>query len=443
MCNLDFFYRVVYTKNMTKISREALKHKVKAIFGDLDNFSTKGLNGEEEFLDAIVETIVAIGEYGDVVVNINDLPDKEKFEQTRKRIIEKQGGVYTPRETVSLSTVYIVRLFMHAQNANIFDDFTPDELKYITINGGTTNSEEVEPKFKNTIFNFIFNRSDRETRYPRYKDLSYDQQLKFKQELRKKVIAHEFFHAASGTKERAYWNVGSMPIEEILVERVALDSQKIYRKIPYLQTINDKYLVKFTPNIESSNSSIYSVGQFLSSIFGEGELQKARLVSKKDLMNLFVSNGFTQSEVLIIEYLCAASTNEDVARDYLTKLGYEFPPELSDKELTVYAQLEVEKILAEKYVKIAEEKLKTPNLTREQMKAIYAEYYALIRSILTSLDKNAPKTPAHNVLYEYRQKIDERCTQLGYDINEIKREVTQEIQKIESHYITTDGGVSK
>ena len=46
---------------------------------------------------------------------------------------KKRGVPYQPVDEVSIETIYLVRLYMHAQNANIFSDFQPEELKYYTL----------------------------------------------------------------------------------------------------------------------------------------------------------------------------------------------------------------------------------------------------------------------------------------------------------------------
>ncbi len=420
------------------MSKDELKQFIKIVFGNLDKFSTKGYNDEEEFLDAIFDTFVTLKSYNAEKIKLSDLPDKDKFEATRKEICEKYGIQYKPVSEFSISSVYIIRLYMHAQNRVIFTEFEPEDLKYITLNGEATLKEKSLHNLP-FIYSFKFESSNREDIYgDYYNKLPEDKKMEFKQELRKKVIAHEFYHASASTNGLLKYNSNNLSLEEILVERVSLDAANIHRKVLLLRTFKGKSMTQAVPNIESSNNSLYSVGQFLSVLLGEAEMQRARLISKDAFADLvYKKTGLTVDQLKILEVLCVAATSSIKSREYLLQAGFENEIEdLTDNECCVYAQMKLEAILSRLYQNAVAEELKNPKITEQQIRKMYFDYYNIATSVLTYNDPQKKKDmTVFKDLHSAREQIDEKCKQLGYDPDQIRKDVIAELSNRNKHYI--------
>ena len=404
------------------VNNDSLKSYIIGIFSNIPGFDVEGLNGEPELLTSLIENAQMINANFNTPINMSDVSDAREINDALKEMASKCGRASSDKSQVSFLQLYLARVYINIKRLPKIEydsGLTKDNFENHTISASISidGGGLVKPKL---IFSM---EDDRLSVYKGYKSLPDNQKQLFKRELRKKVIAHELNHA-SVCRNSPLGVLTSF--EEILVERMALRSQKITRT---LETDEYNYgYSKKSPNPESSNYRIYGAGELLSKIIGEEKLQTARLLGVKKFSEL-IQQELGVSAVAL-NGLLDASADKQIAHKRFNGQT----PELS----RINAQIGVEAFLVSKF---KEKKLKTlqkpDNLTEQELYQLYRDCADIKKLILKNKDKDkANQMDAVKDLKEIIERLDEVCIEKGIDSEVIKKDIITKKAIEDAHYVS-------
>lgn len=409
------------------VNKEILNAYIIKVFGDIPGFDVKGLNDEHEVISSLFNNAQMINENFNSPINMKDVVDSKEINAALKEMAIKCGRTSNDKSQVSFLQLYLARIYMNIKRLSKIEyteGLTENNLKDHAISASVSVDAGglVKPRLN-------FSKDDeRLNTYKGYNALPENLKQLFRRELRKKVLSHELSHASVCSKD----HLGTLEsFEEMLVERLALNSQNITRTLT-----REEYSYgysKNSPNPESSNYRIYAAGEILSKIIGEEKLQTARLLGKKSFCQLIEEELKTKATNLNT-YLDAAA-DKQVAHKYFKCQT----PEQS----RIVAQIKVESFLVSKFKEKKMNNLQnTNNLNENEICQLYRDC-ADIRHVLL-LDKNNVNQMQSVIdLKEIISRLDQICEEKGIDYERIKEDIRKQIQQEDAHYIKQNNIIRK
>ena len=398
------------------------------IYKNVKGIETKGYNNEQEFLECIINSVRYFESNFTSLIKVDDLPDKVEFSKVSKSLSKISDLKLEDKKEISFAELYICRLYesisVHGLDLSSID---LSNLQNITIDGTCLKGEST----------ISFSKSDRENIYINFKNLDKDTQLKFLQELRKKVISHEFAHLSmpSHNSFRGYEFLDSL--EEILVERIALNSENTHRKTAAIETTPKGKMIRQIPNLESSNYRIFAIGEILSKIVGEEKMQTSRLLGASTFFRVISEElNYSAEEMKDFGTMINAATNVQTAKYFAKKQNspmQTLPPE----EIRIRYQLLLEnKLLTIYKEKILSDLTNAQDISKDKLEQLYKDCADIRQVILKHEDKiKQNEMPSIKTLKEIIIKLDELAQLKGINPQEIKNKISQEIKEENNHYI--------
>ena len=210
------------------MARENFKNIAIELFGELPGIFTPGLNGDQEFLDSLISNLEHVDEMK-FIIPLSTIKEADRYLECAKKMNIRLGeNIFSLGPNIKPVELYISRIYdnIHGGKGIVFNQKITN-LEDYTIDADVsrrTISDNIPGVYSVTVLNG----KGRANSYVDYDSLTNKDKLLLKQQLRKKVMAHEFNHLSVTARNPIVYDL--VEFEEIAVERMALKALNINGK---------------------------------------------------------------------------------------------------------------------------------------------------------------------------------------------------------------------